>query len=178
MSENEKVITLEIPSDSMTFNIGGNDYTVSFADKTFALFLDQYNEIKNDEFRLQQNLHHRAVELTDKEAQLENDMVNDPMSELDHKKQILQRRYLKIYDDIQNKYREQAMQRFYKLLNSMFGNDAGKKIYNTCNKSMVVFSKVVAQIMINVEQHTDIQDYRDKYFQTIKGLRDETKEEQ
>jgi len=60
----------------------------------------------------------------------------------------------------------------------MFGNDAGKKIYNTCNKSMVVFSKVVAQIMINVEQHTDIQDYRDKYFQTIKWLLDETKEEQ
>lgn len=177
MSAN-KVITLEIPSNRMTFNIGDEDYTVSFADKSFAVFLDQYNEIKNAEFRLQQDLQQRSVEITEKKAQLEDDMINEPMSELNHKKQILDRRYLKIYDDIQNKYSADGKQRFYKLLDSMFGKGKGKEIYSACSDSMIVFSKVVAQIMINIEQHNNVNDYRDKYLQTITGLREEVKEEQ
>lgn len=165
------VIKLEVPSDSMTFEIGDKSYTVSFADKSFAIFTDQYNDIKMAEVKLQQELHHRSVELTDKEAQLEKDMINEPMTALDHKKQVLQRRYLRMYDDIQNKYKLEAKERFYQLLDGMFGKDAGKKLYHTCNDSMVVFAKVVAQIMINVEQHTDISDYRDKYLQSITELR-------
>lgn len=165
------VIELEVPSDSMTFEIGDKDYTVSFADKSFAIFTDQYNDIKMAEVKLQQELHHRSVELIDKEAQLENDMVNEPMTDLDHKKQILQRRYLRIYDDIQNKYKSETKQRFYELLDGMFGKGTGKELYHTCNDSMVVFAKVVAQIMINIEQHTDISDYRDKYLKSITELR-------
>ena len=165
------VIKLEVPSDSMTFEIGDKSYTVSFADKSFAVFTDQYNDIKMAEVKLQQELHHRSVELTDREAQLEKNMINEPMTALDHKKQVLQRRYLRMYDDIQNKYKLEAKERFYQLLDGMFGKNAGKELYHTCNDSMVVFAKVVAQIMINVEQHTDISDYRDKYLQSITELR-------
>ena len=83
------VIKLEVPSDSMTFEIGDKSYTVSFADKSFAVFTDQYNDIKMAEVKLQQELHHRSVELNDKEAQLEKYMINEPMTALDHKKQVL-----------------------------------------------------------------------------------------
>lgn len=172
------VIELEIPSDSMTFSIGGDEYTVSFADKSFALFKEQYDEIKMAEVKLQQELQYKAVELDDKQAQAENDMVNEPMAKLDQRKQTLQRHYIKIYDKIQNDYKVKAKERFYDLLDAMFGKGAGGKIYHSCNDSMIVFAKVVAQIMINIENSTDIQDYRDKYLENIKALRKESQEEQ
>ncbi|WP_076633571.1 hypothetical protein [Lactiplantibacillus plantarum] len=174
----KNVIKLEIPSDSMTFSIGGEEYTVSFADKSFALFSEQYDEIKMAEVKLQQELQHKAVELNDKQAQAENDMVNEPMTKLDQRKQTLERHYIKIYDKIQNDYKAKAKERFYNLLDAMFGKGSGEKIYHSCNDSMIVLAKVVAQIMINIENNTDIQDYRDKYLANIKALRKESQEEQ
>mgnify|MGYP004704275521 FL=1 len=182
-------IIIDMPKDHLDFDIDGDTFTASFADKSVAKYAAEYRRIEHDEVANQQKIEKMQTQITLKLDQLDRQRLAfddesvasqleenvSPLSETNYviAKQKLDREYIKKFDDLQQKQERDSKDRYVKWLDQLFGVGSGNKIYIICGTSIVVLAKVVTQITTALNKETNLLDYRTQLASQIDELKDE-----
>lgn len=181
-------IVINMPKDHLDFDIAGETFTASFADKSKAKYNAEIKEIEQAEIKNSQRVEQLQLQVSEKTDALDKRHVaqadlkvmdKDEIDKLnplnDEKylaaKQKLDRDYVKKFNDLYEKQTNDSKDRYFKWLDQLFGEGSGKKIYGICGESTTVLAKVVTQIITEVNKENDMVDYREKIQAQVADLK-------
>lgn len=168
------MVVIEIPKSTMDFEIGDTTYRLDMSDKTLTQLNNKITEIQMDEVKAAQIVQEKIAQYSDKLRELRNKNVIQGLneSEFTHEEHKLQNRFDRMVTHASNKSFEELTNKYIDFLNYVFGKDSGQKIYEQCSQSTVVLGKVITQISVNINSNQDLVDYRRKYKDKIRKLKD------
>lgn len=168
------MVKIEVPEAKIDFEIGDETFTLSLVDTSRGKFMESYDKISVQEVK---DLNKRDIEISEynqQQAKLEAEYSTDEdSSEVDYKK-----RSIELSDQFSKRMKKNNANRTKRLLDmqfeyldTCFGKGSGKKIYEICNKSSIVFGKVIVQINAEIEKNTNVNDFYDNLKQKIEEMK-------
>jgi hypothetical protein len=184
-------IKLEVPATRIKFNIGGQIYTMSLADKSMASVTGDLQIIESNEIANQQKMAEMAAQLTKQKDDLHQRAIKAEEAVQNGDAETNAYPYpemMKDSHDLDNKCRqaiyhaekeanEYAIQHYLPFLDKAFGAGSGTKLFNQLHQSTNALAKLVTEIVIQLNNQTNITDHRTAYLSKIAKLK-AVKEEQ
>ncbi|MCF6161907.1 hypothetical protein [Furfurilactobacillus milii] len=170
----DNVIKLTIPQDHLDFEIGGKTFTASFADKSVAKFRAEALNIEKAEIKNTQEVDRLATEAAHKKEQArdeEHNKVKPNEVTLQKKLAAMDREYNRKFTHVYENANEKATVQYKAYLDELFGKGSGDAIYKMCSQSSNVLAKIVAQILANMTQATNLADYQKHYEEEIAAIK-------
>lgn len=165
-----KAIKIEMPTTVIEFDLGVKKYKLSLADKSRARINKKYQDITDYETKKNKALDliisNRRDELEDLDAeQTKREETDNPMrnSEKEARRSEIDDKYQAEIDSTQKKLDTHTKKESTSFLDYLFGDGAGKEIFEMCDENTIAVTKVIFQVMTEFNRENDIYDYRTKY---------------
>ncbi|KRK34379.1 hypothetical protein [Loigolactobacillus bifermentans] len=184
-------IKLEVPATRIKFNIGGQIYTMSLADKSMASVTGDLQIIESNEIANQQKMAEMAAQLTKQKDDLHQRAIKAeeavqngdaetnayPYQEMMKDSHELDNKCRQAIYQAEKEANEYAIQHYSPFLDKAFGAGSGTKLFNQLHQSTNALAKLVTEIVIQLKNQTNITDHRTAYLSKIAKLK-AVKEEQ
>lgn len=168
------MVKIKVPKAKIDFEIGDETFTLSLVDTSRGKYLESFDKISAKEV---EGINKRDIEITEynqQQANLEAQYSTDEdASEVDFKKKSIElsNQFSKRLKK-NNANRTKALMKLkYEYLDTCFGAGSGKKLYELCDKSSVVFNQVIIMINDEIAKHTNTSDFYDNYKNKIEEMK-------
>lgn len=168
------MVKIELPKSSIDFEIGNETFTLSLVDTSRGKYMESFDKISTQEVK---DLNKRDIEVSEynqQQANLEAQYSTDEdMDEVAYKKKSIELsdQFSKRVKKNNTNRTKKLMEMEYEYLDTCFGQGSGKKIYEICDESSVVFNKVIIQINTEIQNKTNVNDFYDNLKEKIKEMK-------
>jgi hypothetical protein len=178
-------IKLEVPATRIKFNIGGQIYIMSLADKSMASVTGDLQIIESNEIANQQKMAEMAAQLTKQKDDLHQRAIKAeeavqngdaetntyPYPEMMKDSHELDNKCRQAIYQAEKEANEYAIKHYLPFLDKAFGAGSGTKLFDQLGQSTNALAKLVTEIVIQLNNQTNIEDHRTAYLSKIAKLK-------
>lgn len=175
------MVKIEVPKSEIDFEIGDQHFKLSLEDTSRGKYLEAFDKISVKEVEA---INKRDIEISEynqQQADLEARFSTDEeKNEVDYKKASIKlsdqfAKRMKKNNDNRTKV---LMKLEYEYLDTCFGQESGKKLYELCGKSTVVLNQVIIMINNEIRNKTDSSDFYENYKKKLEEMKPDESAEQ
>jgi hypothetical protein len=157
-------IKIEVPKSEIEFDLGGNIFKLSLADKSRARINEKYRVIAQAELLNNQHIAAMERELSEKLSNIKSNLSD---SEAKKRESAISNDYDRKFKQAADKAEEIANAQYLPFVDVLFGDGAGDRVYHICGENIIAVNKVIAIVMTNLNNENDVTDYMAEYAKSI-----------
>lgn len=158
-------IKIEVPKSEIAFDLGGNIFKLSLADKSRARINEKYRAIAQAELLNNQHIAAMERELAEK---LSNIRTNLSDSAAKKRESAISNDYDRRFEKAAAESERIANTQYLPFVDVLFGEGAGNRVYHICGDNIIAVNKVIAIVMTKLNNENDVTDYMAEYAESIK----------
>lgn len=161
-------IKIEVPKSEIQFDLSGETFTLSLADKSRASINEKYRTIAQAELLNNQHIAEMERELAERLANIKTNLSDS----------AAKKREAAINNDYERKFKlasdraeEIAATQYRPFVDTLFGEGAGDKVYKMCGDNIIAVNKIIAIVMTHLNEENDVTDYMADYAKSVEKMK-------
>lgn len=161
-------IKIEVPKSELSFDLGGEIFTVSLADKSRARINEKYRAIAQAELLNNQHIAEMERELADRLSNIRTHLSD---SEAKKREAAISNDYDRRFKKAADEAEDIAKTMYLPFVDVLFGDGAGDRVNHICGDNIIAVNKVIAIVMTTINNENDVTDYMQSYAKSLEKMK-------